>query len=84
VRVSDRPDKWSFCPLEPDPGDVPPDREMVVENKRLVRADTTYWEESELAWDHKRECRVDGDAVAYDAARLYEYSRQGGRVIPIG
>ena len=40
---------------------------------------STRWEVSGLAWDHKRECWVDGDGHAYDAARLYEYSRQGGR-----
>jgi hypothetical protein len=41
---------------------------------------STYWEVSELAWDNERECWVDGDGIAYDGARLYEYSRQGGRV----
>jgi hypothetical protein len=40
---------------------------------------TTTWQISELAWDHKRECWVDGDGHAYDGERLYEYSRGGGR-----
>ena len=39
---------------------------------------STYWQVSELAWDHKRECWVDGDGHAYDGSRLCEYSRQEG------
>ena len=45
------------------------------------RAWSTRWElDYGLRWDHRRECWVDGHGIAYDAARLYEYSRQGGRV----
>jgi hypothetical protein len=44
---------------------------------------STYWQASELVWDHKRECWVDGARHAYDGARLYEYSRQGEGVSPI-
>jgi hypothetical protein len=37
-----------------------------------------YEIDNSLRWDHERECWVDGDGHAYDAARLYDYSRQEG------
>jgi|SRR5215211_7419028 len=40
---------------------------------------STYWEVSELAWDHKREVWVDGDGHHYDGARFHDYSRSGAR-----
>ena len=30
---------------------------------------STRWEVSELAWDHRRECWVDGDGHAYDGSK---------------
>ena len=72
-------------PLESGPGTAERDHRQRVEEVLEAIAKgaaeklwSTRWEVSELAWDHKRECWVDGDGIAYDAARLYEYSRQGG------
>jgi len=40
---------------------------------------STRWEVSDLTWDYQREVWIDADGIAYDGARLYEYSRQGER-----
>jgi hypothetical protein len=36
---------------------------------------STRWEVSELAWDHRRECWVDGDGHAYDGSKFGAGSR---------
>jgi hypothetical protein len=44
---------------------------------------STYWEVSELAWDHMRECWVDGDGIAYDGERFHDYSLPRGEEVSV-
>ncbi len=69
------------------------DLDRLIERRHDQRAASEEQRRIEDSWaestarcnaERRRECWVDGDGIAYDAARLYEYSRQGGRVIPIG
>jgi hypothetical protein len=41
---------------------------------------STYWEVEHLEWDGYRECWADADGIAYDARRLFAYSRGVGGV----